>query len=234
VQIYIIRHGQSTNNANHPDTPPVPDPPLTSLGQAQAALTAKALRAEISEVSALYVSPMRRTLQTAHPIRAALRRTPYVFPDLCEAGGLGEHPGMSCEEILREWPEVHLDERITPHGWWTPGESAVVEETFYARAERIWAFLRTRHSLDDPPVVVVTHGRIGSALVSTMLGLGPMGCSRFPFDNCAITRLDFDRYTDVAYAPPPALPDSLASRLEVGRLMFHARMAHLPPTLITR
>lgn len=234
MKIYIVRHAQSTNNANHPNTPSVPDPPLTPMGREQATLTAQALREEIPEASALYVSPMRRTLETAHPIRAALCRTPYIFPNLCEAGGLGKHPGMSCEEILREWPEVDLDERITANGWWTPGESERSEEIFYARAERIFTFVRTRHSLNDPPVVIVTHGRIGSALVSTMLGLGPMGCSRFPFDNCAITRIDFDRYTDVAYAPPPPLPDSMARLLEAGRLLFHARIAHLTPNLITR
>lgn len=227
MKIYIVRHGQSTHNANQ-DVPPNPDPPLTALGRLQAEQTAAAILATQIGAVALYASPQRRALETAAPLHQALQLPPHVVPDICEVGGLREISGLRREEILNEWPGVTLDERITESGWWSGGLSDEEEAVFYQRAGQAITLLRARHSENADTILVVTHGRFGSALVSTMLGLGPVGYSRYPFDNCAITRVDFDPHDRVSYAPPPMLPGQEALR-EAIRLRFHNRNTHIPP-----
>jgi broad specificity phosphatase PhoE len=227
MRIYLVRHGQSTHNAGQ-DDPHEPDPPLTALGREQARITAAALRAERLGARALFASPQRRALETAHAVRQALELVPHVLPDLCEAGGLREHAGMGRQEIAGEWPGVTLDACVTDCGWWTGGTAEDDEAVYYERAIRVIAAIRAERAGADDVVVVVTHGRFGSALVSAALGLGPAGYSRYPFDNCGISRLDFDAYETVAYAPNSARPPD--GEQAAVRLRFHNRIDHLPPS----
>ena len=230
MRIYVVRHGQSTHNANQ-DVPHNPDPPLTALGREQARITASALRDLALGARALYASPQRRALETAFALQQGLQLAPHILPDLCESGGLREHSGMCRQDILKEWPGVTLDERITEHGWWTEGTSDEEEGVFYRRAAKALSLLRARHGENGDTIVVVTHGRFGSALLSTMLGLGPAGYSRYPLDNFAVSRVDFDPHEQVSYAPPPVSAGS-EERLAV-RLRFHNKTDHLPSSYRT-
>jgi glucosyl-3-phosphoglycerate phosphatase len=62
----LLRHGQSEFNLAFTATrqdPGIPDPPLTSLGRAQAAQAARSLADE--PIARIIASPYTRTLQTA-------------------------------------------------------------------------------------------------------------------------------------------------------------------------
>ena len=191
MRLYLVRHGQSTNNANERK---VPDPPLTPTGLAQAHAAGRALAAEQTPFAAIYTSPMRRALETAQALRAALHAPVTALCGLCETGGLMTHPGLSRAEILREWPDVCLDPSITETGWWTPCEIEEAEDVAFARAERMLTDLQTRHAPEDS-LVVVTHGTFGNAILSTLLGLPPAGRLRFHLDNTGITRADLRQET---------------------------------------
>lgn len=67
--LYLVRHAQSTNNAQ-PESQRIPDPPLTDLGEQQA----QALALAIDQLSPdhLFSSPFLRTLQTTAPVAQAL------------------------------------------------------------------------------------------------------------------------------------------------------------------
>lgn len=227
MRIYLVRHGQSTHNACD-DVPHNPDPPLTDLGRDQAQCAAAALQREAGDAVALYVSPQRRALETASAIRRALGLPARVTPDLCESGGLHEHGGMSREEILAEWPGVELDPRIGPRGWWPATETEAEEATVYARADRALARLRSAHEAAEETIVVVTHGRFCGVLISAMLGIGPSGYTRFPMENCALSRIDFVPYEEVAPYPKPEGAGPVAVRLR-----YHNRIDHIPADLVT-
>jgi hypothetical protein len=62
-----------------------------------------------------------------------------------------------------------------------------------------------------------------------MLGVGPAGYSRYPFDNCGISRVDYDLHDQVAYAPPPTLVEGETVH-HAARLRFHNYLSHLPAT----
>lgn len=109
MELFLIRHGQSTNNALGLDiTNRVADAPLTELGHKQAALVADYLAsavhpefvaihhtesAKLEErrgygITRLYCSAMHRALQTAQPIGKALGIAPQVWVDIHEQGGI--------------------------------------------------------------------------------------------------------------------------------------------------
>ncbi len=233
MRIYLVRHGQSTNNANHQSLH-VGDPALTEIGRKQAELTARMLCDEKLSAAKLYISPMRRTLQTAEPIRKFLDLKGYVRPDICESGGMWENNGMTSEEILKEWAGLHLSAEIGPDGWWHSGDLEVVEQPFYERAERVKVDLIEHFTPDAEPVILVTHGRFGSALVSRLLDLDPGGFSRFPFYNCGITRIDIDLHEKVcAYPPPAGYSLSKDGSYLAIRLRSHSLINHLPADLVT-
>lgn len=225
MKLYLVRHGQSTHNANadHDN----PDPPLTPLGCEQAALAAEAVRALAPEAVALYASPQRRALQTAAPLHEALGLTVRVVPELCESGGLYQHAGLTRSEILREWPHTQPDSRIGEQGWWQAGETEAEEQRVYARAAQAIALLRAAHEGEQETVVVVTHGRFCGVFISTLLRLGPAGYTRFPMDNCGISLLDFVSFHKVGAYPAPTPTETAV------RLRFHNRTDHLPQGKIT-
>lgn len=62
MRVYIVRHGQSTNNAGHTL---LDDPPLTPLGRRQMKRVAKWLAEEPSTIHWLFASPLLRAAQSA-------------------------------------------------------------------------------------------------------------------------------------------------------------------------
>lgn len=116
MELYLIRHAQSTNNASEMLRPGdrVCDPPLTELGHKQAAALARHVKEGVHperinaalyafredardirgfELTKLYCSPMHRSLQTAKYISAVTGLTPQVWVDIHEHGGIFlEHP----------------------------------------------------------------------------------------------------------------------------------------------
>ncbi len=116
MELYIIRHAQSTNNALGQDiSRRVMDAPLTELGHRQAEIVAQHLAsADFPEMifrrlpqqsseehgssaqaerlhyglTHLYCSAMHRALQTSLPIARALGLRPEVWVDIHELGGI--------------------------------------------------------------------------------------------------------------------------------------------------
>lgn len=209
MRLTLVRHGQTAHNvpgADHAD----PDPPLTETGREQAARAARAMAA-LGPFDALYAGPQRRALETAAFLSRTVGRAPHIHPDLCECGGLGEHPGLTRAQIREAWPEATLDDAIGEAGWWRGGESSTDETTFHARAIRAAAWLSARHHDAGEHVAVVTHGRFGSALIGALLGLEPAGYNRFSLDNGGITQLDWAPQAAVGYLP--GAPGAVAVRL---------------------
>ena len=93
IEVVLVRHGASEAAV---DGQPFElleghaDPALSPAGERQAQAVAAALAAE--PLTALYVTPLRRTAQTAAPLAAATGLEPVVLPELREVH-LGELDG---------------------------------------------------------------------------------------------------------------------------------------------
>jgi 2,3-bisphosphoglycerate-dependent phosphoglycerate mutase len=111
MQVYLIRHGQSVNNAMLEDQlQRVHDPELTEVGKQQAQFLAdyfirsrenlantqqkelplaNAWQENIpAEPNKIYCSAMHRALQTAQPLASALGMKTHVWVDIHEQGGV--------------------------------------------------------------------------------------------------------------------------------------------------
>lgn len=168
-QILLIRHGQS-----EPYVPGRPfrlvdghgDPELTELGHFQARRLAERLVAE--PVSAIYVSTLIRTHQTAAPLAAATGIEPVVEPELREVF-LGEAEGGLLREMFAtDHPTARA---LRTHRDWSviPGaeSNAQLTERVVGAVDRIAA----RHRGDM--VAAFCHGGVIAAVLQHVAGSGP-------------------------------------------------------------
>ena len=183
MQIYMVRHGQSQNNAGTASSHNVP---LTQLGREQAHLAANALANQ--RFDALYCSPLERALQTACILNTKLGVAPYVHPAFSETGFSWGEKDATREQLQAAYPECILDNSVTSNGWAPAnGES---EDEAYERACDIVQWLCARHSGPESRVLVVTHGNFGGILMGSIVGVRPSGYTRFSQHNACISRAD--------------------------------------------
>jgi 2,3-bisphosphoglycerate-dependent phosphoglycerate mutase len=243
MKLFIIRHGQSTNNLLGETATAYddymakrdPEPPLTEVGHRQAELLAEHLisntHAERKQegrtgygLTQIYCSPMWRTLQTALPVSQATGIKPKVWVDIHEQGGIfqgnprnGEirsFPGLTRAEILSQFPGYEVPDTITDTGWWTAGHEEM--SGCQTRAQQVAETLRSwAPDMPDERIALISHGTFAETLIRALLGLPADHRAYFSHYNTAITRIDFlsDGYVIVRYTN---------------------RVEHLPPELITR
>ena len=234
-QLYLIRHGQSGNNALADQRERTADPDLTSNGHAQARLVARHLqkRADKTDlrdgrsgvaghgIEQLVCSAMLRALQTAQPIATALGLAPEVSLDIHESGGIwldGRDgrgpvggPGLRRSQIASRFPGFLLPCAATENGWWNRPMEQPEEMT--ARAARVAAAFRKRLADANERVAIVSHGTFLNTLIAHLTFGAPVANVFMSNHNTAISRLDFagDRVM----------------------LRYLNRIDHLPPELVT-
>ena len=85
TEVVLVRHGASAAAVEGVRFPLVDgrsNPPISEAGQSQAEAVAERLAGEA--IGALFVSPLRRTHETAAPLAEATGLEPTVLPDLAE------------------------------------------------------------------------------------------------------------------------------------------------------
>ncbi|MBI1277621.1 MAG: hypothetical protein GC179_05800 [Anaerolineaceae bacterium] len=222
MELFIIRHGQSTNNVSmiYDAKDREADPPLTELGQQQAAKVAHYLATapnfdhwierkvedrQVTEgfgITRLYCSPMLRTLQTALPISKALNMPAEVWPDLHEHGGLHlDHrdergiegfPGLGRSAMLEQFPGFILPDSIKEEGWYDFSRGVEDIAGAMARAIRVAAVIKSQ-SNSQQRIALVIHGAFADALVKALMNMLPNHEIYFSMYNTGITRLDWRR-----------------------------------------
>jgi len=175
MELYLIRHAQSFNNAV-PDEQRVEDPPLTEMGHQQARLAADWIVA--AGLTRLITSPFRRALQTTEYIKSTTGLTPEVWIDLHEQGGcVSGHeaitytgrPGLSAGEIKREYPDYTLPPDIDGDGWWKSKPYETVHRA-EIRAERLVECVHQTFGGTQERVAFVMHGTFKRILVGKVFG----------------------------------------------------------------
>ena len=234
-QLYLIRHGQSGNNALADQRQRAADPGLTSTGHAQARRVAAYLQEQPDKtdvrdgssgvvghgIERLHCSAMLRALQTAQPIATALGLEPEVSLDIHESGGIWLDsedgrgpiggPGLRRSEFASQFPGFALPPAATEDGWWNrPMEQP---EEMVARAARVAAAIRGRLAGANERVALVSHGTFLNMLIAHLTFGAPVDKFFMGNHNTGISRLDFtsDRVM----------------------LRYLNRIDHLPPELVT-
>jgi broad specificity phosphatase PhoE len=199
MEIYLIRHGQSTNNALATAVGRSHDPSLTETGFQQAAVVADYLVKAGIQFDHLYCSAMLRALQTAHPIGTALGLKASVWLDVHEGGGIyldeadGKpvgYPGLTRSEILTQFVDYHLPDTLTDTGWWNRDRESDPQAT--GRAIGVAEELIERSQDGDERIAIVTHGFFMNLLLKALLSQIPARNLYYYHNNTGITRLDIN------------------------------------------
>ena len=199
MELYFIRHGQSTNNANWGmgDFQNYSDPKLTDTGHLQADLLAGFLkenqkRDETAEwnnqnesgfgFTHLYSSLMVRAVSTAVPISRAINIPLYAWSEIHETGGIYSRaeadekkglPGKPRSYFTEKYPILKLPDWKDENGWWNrPYEE---KEARKPRAEKVWSEILTRHG-DKPGkqehrIAIISHGGFFNYILTSALGV---------------------------------------------------------------
>jgi phosphoserine phosphatase len=205
TRIILVRHGQSTYNAEKRYQGSCDDSVLTDIGCDGALKTGVALQSE--PISAIYTSPLKRAQQTAQGILQACDR-PIAFhthPALKEID-LPNWEGLPFKYVREHFAADYQCWRECPHQFQIQVETEAISSggaavatrvktavfpvlELYDRAQRFWAEILPRHA--GQTVLVVSHGGTIRALLQTALGLDAAQFHGFQQSNCGISIVEF-------------------------------------------
>ncbi len=201
TELLLVRHGESAP-ANLDEPFPLVDghgdPELHPDGRAQAELAADRLVHE--DISAIYVTTLRRTVETAAPLARRLGITPMVEADLREVH-LGEWEGAAFRKHVAEGHPTAL--RMFQEQRWDAIPGAEAAGTFAARVRAGIGRIASRHP--EATVVVFTHGGVIGQILADAAGAA-RGFAFVGSDNGSISQLVvvgdrwiIRRYNDTAH-----------------------------------
>jgi probable phosphoglycerate mutase len=183
TELLLVRHGESEPARTEAPFPMVDgqgDPALHAEGHEQAQSVAE--RLQVEEISAIYVTTLRRTVQTATPLAERLGLPLLVEPDLREVH-LGEWEGGSFRKHVAEGHPLALKMRAEQRWDVIPG--AEPADRFAARIRDAVVRLATRHP--DQCIAVFSHGAAIGQVLAQACGSRPFAFSGS--DNGAISHV---------------------------------------------
>jgi len=169
TEVLLVRHGESRAATAESPFPLVDghgDPELHANGREQAQRVARRLAQE--PISAVYVTNLRRTVETAEPLCGRLSLTPIVDRDLREVN-LGEWEGGLLR--IKAHDNDPMYQRMIAEQRWDVIPGA---ESWQALNDRITAALAriaARHT--DQLVVAVVHGGVIAHILAHATGARP-------------------------------------------------------------
>jgi 2,3-bisphosphoglycerate-dependent phosphoglycerate mutase len=213
ADLLIVRHGESAPAREDRPADSLDghsDPPLDPVGEDQAARLADRLASGV--VDAIYVTTLRRTVQTAAPLAERLGLTPTVEPDLREIY-LGEWEGAAFRKHTQAGHPMAV-QMFTEQRWdVVPGAESM--NAFATRVRR--GITRIAGVHPNQRVVVVVHGGVIGMIMAMATG-----AANFAFvgaDNASISELVVlgdrwivRRFNDVAHLDPAVAQGLLGGR----------------------
>src|SRR6266852_9060814 len=247
TQVWLLRHGISTFNAQHRCQGCCDESELTPLGREGACLSGERLSSEWIE--AVISSPLRRASDTAEQVAKAIVAQGCKITFETDARlreiELYDWEGLPLEEIPRRFPEQYRDWRLRPAEFRMLANNHVQYpvRSLYDRARLFWNYLLTAYA--GQSILLVSHGGTIRALIGTALGLDAVHFHTFQQSNCGLSRLRFpsdsrqarlDLLNDTAHLGD-RLPKLKEGRCGVRLLLMpvsdtnHADIAHLAAAL---
>ena len=182
MDIYLVRHGQSTGN-NQGRLIGWSDHPLTDLGRAQAQRLAARLVG--TRFAALYASDLSRAVATAAALTAQGAPPARLDPQLREIDS-GAWSGLSDAQVRERFPDEwrRWHEERDPHLHRGGRES--YDQAATRMLDALCAIAR-RHP--GGTVAVISHGGVIRAAVARMMGLDLRRIWTLSIANASITRI---------------------------------------------
>ena len=246
MQLYFIRHGESTNNALYAQTNDyhglrTTDPELTERGQRQATLLATHLTRPFGDLAFfedyqnhhgfglthIYCSLMVRAIDTALPTATQLGLPLKTLPTIHEYGGIFEfegtekrigHAGLKRSELLARYPDLQIEHEVAEAGWWNFRVEDSAE--LYRRAGEAIDYLLDNHS-DNDRVAIISHGGFYQAFMAQVMRIEV----KPPYP---------DHGRKLGFAINNTAITRVAFEGDRRAIVYSNRTTHLPSELVTR
>lgn len=186
TSIILVRHGQTEWNRIERFRGRA-DIPLDETGLAQADATGRRIAAAW-QPSAVYSSPLARSISTAQAIAARFALEVRIHPGLTDID-YGEWQGLAPQEARQRWPEEIEAWYGQPHLARIPGGESLAE--LRGRAMRTVHELVERHPGET--IVLVGHTVINRIILLGIMGLGNERFWHIRQDTCAINVFEAER-----------------------------------------
>lgn len=180
----LLRHGETDYPRGRYYCDSREDPALNPAGLKQAENWGKFLKG--ASLAAIYVSPSRRTRETAQTATKGGPLNLMAMNDLQERG-FGTWEGLTSKEIREDKPDEWQALKDDPLNFHPPGGESLRD--FSARVNDIMQLLLLRHP--DQTILVVTHVGPIRMIVSTALDLPLKNFKRLVVGYCTITEIDY-------------------------------------------
>ena len=203
TEVFIVRHGASADavpGEAYPFAGKWSNPDLSPTGREQAERIGDRLAHE--PISAIYVSDLRRTQQTAAPLAERLGLTPIEDAGVREVF-MGEWEGYIWRQRIEERDPLAL--RMIDEQRWDIIPGAEDPEGFATRVREAITRIADRHLGET--IAIFTHGGVIGQTIGDAVGTEP-----YPFnasDNAAIaqlvrtsTRWKLRRFNDTTHLHP--------------------------------
>jgi phosphoserine phosphatase len=194
TQVWLLRHGASTFNAQHRCQGSCDEPELTPQGREEACLSAERLSSE--GIEGVISSPLRRASETAEHLLKAIgaqgRKITFETDARLREIDLHQWEGLPLEEIPRRFPDQYCDWRLRPGEFrmqLANNEFQYPVRSLYVRVRLFWNYLLTAYA--GKSILLVSHGGTIRALTASALGLGLVHFHSFQQSNCGVSRLRF-------------------------------------------
>lgn len=184
TRLYLIRHGETTLSAEDRFSGGT-DIDLSDVGRWQAACLANRLADD--NISAIYCSPMRRTVETASIIAKPFNLVPQTRDGLREIHH-GHWETMLRSEVEAQFPDEYISWQEDPFTFAPEGgESGLM---VMARALPVIRQIVTGHP--DQTVAVISHKATIRLILSSLLGFDARGYrDRLDQSPASLNILDF-------------------------------------------
>ncbi len=159
MELIFIRHGQGEHTLAIPNSLHVKNPSLTAKGIRQA----KLLRGKftLTEEDIIFISPLRRTLETAliWSLDVDCRKivsplvSPRIFPFHPNGKTLPCDIVINLQTIKKEYPNLEIDMNVSPD-LWSGGINTMPEIDFNIIVQEFIANLK---SLNKDKIYIVSH-----------------------------------------------------------------------------
>lgn len=180
TRLLLLRHGEVENRYHRVFGGGRIDMDLSPLGHEQARHLAEFVRRQ--PLDAVYVSPMKRALQTFAPLSGQHARVPEIVPALREVD-FGDWTGLSWDDVLSRYD-------VSAFQWLHLLEQAAIpnaESGSQLRARIEPALREILAARQGGTAAVVCHGGVIRMILSILLDLPLAKMSAFEIDYASVT-----------------------------------------------
>jgi probable phosphoglycerate mutase len=227
TRVIIVRHGQSSYNAEQMIQGRCDESVLTEKGKADAEIVGNAL--SNLKIDAFYCSPLQRAKETAQIIHGCLTNPPSLQPtDKLMEIDLSLWEKLKKKQVREEFPQEYSIWKQHPQDFkmlLPTGKEYYPVLSLYEQAQEFWQETISQHQGET--LLIVAHNGINRCLIMSAIGVPPERYHSIQQSNCCINILNFSGGWE-----EPVQLESLNQVSHLGFALPSFRTPHQGPRLL--